>query len=270
MLFSTIEDASGVSVPDIAKVAAALARAQGKFLPLVRSKSVTIKPRDGNAYTFQYAPLESCLASVRAALSEEELALTQSVVVIPEGMVLRTWLLHSSGQFLSNDTPMMIEGNGPKALASAETYARRYGVSALLGLAADDDDDGSAATGDQIANAPKPGVKVKGEKITVVQAAELHAKMTQAGADPVLFAKFLGVPTVEDLLASQLPKATAALDAKIAANAKAEKAAKPAKGQKVQPLGPPMTEPFSGGKTPEELDLERSYEQGSQDQGLAS
>jgi hypothetical protein len=259
MLFSTIEDASGVSVPDFAKVAAALARAQGKFEPLVRSKSVTIKPRDGSAYTFQYAPLEACLASVRQALSEEELALTQSVVMIPEGMVLRTWLLHSSGQFLSGDTPMMVEGNGPKALASAETYARRYGVSALLGLAADDDDDGSAATGDQIANAPRP-TKAKPVPISEEQAAELHAKMEKAGADPVLFAKFLGVAKVEDLQAAQLPKAHAALDAKIVANAKAEKAPKTTKAQKVTTLGPPMTEPFSGDadKDAEALDAQRA------------
>lgn len=257
MMFSTIEDAAGVSVPDFAKVAAALARAQGKFEPLVRSKSVTIKPRDGSAYTFQYAPLEACLASVRKALSEEELALTQSVVVIPEGMVLRTWLLHSSGQFLSGDTPMMVEGNGPKALASAETYARRYGVSALLGLAADDDDDGSAATGDQISNAPR---KTKPAPISDEQAAELHAKMEKAGADPVLFAKFLGVTKVEELTAGQLPKAHAALDAKIVANAKAEKAPKATKAQKVTTLGPPMTEPFSGDadKDAEALDAERA------------
>lgn len=221
MLFSTLENDD--TIPNFALVAAALARAQGKFLPLVRSKTVTIKPRDGAAYQFDYAPLEACIASVRPALSAEELALTQTVVQIPEGQVLRTWLLHSSGQYIAADTPLIVEAGGPKAYGSAETYARRYGLSSLLGLAADDDDDASGAEGDE----RERMVRVKpGEAeplVSLMQVKQLTQMVLSAGSTEEALATHLGVPSLKDLPASRFSYALSACEKK----AKAARAPKP-------------------------------------------
>jgi ERF superfamily len=219
MLYSTVDNEPG-GVPDFAQVAAALARAQAKFLPLVRSKSVTIKPRDGAAYTFWYAPLEDCIASVRPALSSEELALVQSVVQIPEGAVMRTWLLHSSGQFLAGDTPLIVEAGGPKGYGAAETYSRRYGVSTLLGLAADDDNDAAETTGEGVVRT-KPGDAEP--LVSLMQVKQLQTLLKAAGSTEEALAEHLKVPALKDLPASRFAYAMEACEKK----AKAAKAPKP-------------------------------------------
>ena len=235
MHYSTKESDSGEPLPDFALVAAALARAQGKFLPLVRSKTVTIKPRDGAAYSFDYAPLESCIASVRLALSAEELALVQTVVQIPEGAVLRTWLLHSSGQYLASDTPLIVEAGGPKAYGSAETYARRYGLSSLLGLAADDDDDASAADETDRMMRVKPGDAEP--LVSVGQIKQLTQLLLAAGSTEAALAEHLGVPSLKDLPASRFGYAMAACEKK----AKAAKGPKPPT-RTPQPVAPPAAD----------------------------
>lgn len=136
-----------------AQVATALATAQGAFPPIPRDRTVTVVSRrqrdDGSRaqYTFSYAPLNTILEKIRPALAANGLALAQSVVVNAEGAeFVRTMLLHSSGEWLANETPIFTSGadNASQAYASGLTYARRYGVSTLLVLAADDDDDGNA------------------------------------------------------------------------------------------------------------------------------
>lgn len=143
----------------IAQVAAALAAAQGEFPTIPRDRTVTIQPKpkrrqDGTEYwpqpySYTYAPLPTILEKVRPAMAKNGLALTQSVVVVNDKghEAVRTMLLHSSGEFLANETPLFVAGsdNASQGYASGMTYARRYGVTALLCIAADDDDDAEAA-----------------------------------------------------------------------------------------------------------------------------
>lgn len=139
------------------QVAAALAAAQGAFPPIPRDRTVTVQPRpkrksDGTEYwpppySFSYAPLETILEKVRPALASNDLALLQSVVANDQGAeFVRTMLVHGSGEWFANETPLFTSGadNASQGYASGMTYARRYGVSALLCIAADDDDDGNA------------------------------------------------------------------------------------------------------------------------------
>jgi hypothetical protein len=131
---------------NIAQIAAALAAAQGEFPPIPRDKTVTVKTRTGGSYTFAYAPLDTILGAVRPALAKAGLALTQAVVTDANNTDnLRTILLHASGEFLANDTPIYNGGgdNASQAYGSGLTYARRYGITALLCIAADEDDDGN-------------------------------------------------------------------------------------------------------------------------------
>lgn len=145
----------------IAKIAAALAAAQGEFPTIPRDRTVTVQPKpkrkqDGTeywpaAYSFSYAPLDTILEKVRPALAKHELALVQAVMVTPSNAeLLRTTLLHSSGEWLANEIPIFTSGadNASQAYGSGLTYARRYSVTALLCIAADEDDDAQAAGDD--------------------------------------------------------------------------------------------------------------------------
>ena len=125
------------------EIAEALAKAQAKMKNPVKNKLVQVRSQKGN-YDFRYADLSACLDAVRGPLSEEGIALTQAII----GTVLRTSLIHKSGQALWCDYPLNLrEGAGPQEVGSAITYGRRYGLVCLTGIVADDDDDGNAAEG---------------------------------------------------------------------------------------------------------------------------
>lgn len=128
-------------------IAAALATAQGEFGAVLRDKTVTVTMKSGGKYTFAYAPLESILHAVKPALAKNSLALTQAMLVADGKDYVETTLRHASGQTLANRIPLFVRDDGPQAYGSALTYARRYGVTLLLCIAADDDDDGNAAEG---------------------------------------------------------------------------------------------------------------------------
>jgi hypothetical protein len=138
----------------IAKIAAALSVAQGKFSKIPRDKEVQVRMKAGGTYSFSYAPLETILAAVRVGLKENELCLTQQVVGPKENEMVRTDLLHSSGERLSCDIPILLKEQGPQAYGSALSYARRYGVTLLLCVASDDDDDGNRAEGNEMTSSP--------------------------------------------------------------------------------------------------------------------
>lgn len=127
---------------------AALAAAQGDFEPIKRDKSVTVTMKSGGKYSFSYAPLESILHAVTPALSKNGLCLTQATKCLESGKeFVETTLRHASGEVLTNVIPIFVRDDGPQAYGSALTYARRYGVTLLLCISADDDDDGNAAEG---------------------------------------------------------------------------------------------------------------------------
>lgn len=127
------------------KFYAALSKAQSEFEPIHRDKTVTVRTKDGPSYTFAYAPLEAILRATLPALNKNGFSLVQRV----EEAYLVTTLYHESGQ-LSGSIKIMVGRDGPQAYGSALTYARRYGVTLLLGICADDDDDGNAAEGNEV------------------------------------------------------------------------------------------------------------------------
>lgn len=146
------------------QVATALATAQGAFPVIPRDRTVVVKSRrpreDGSysSYTFSYAPLSTILEKVRPALAANGLALVQSVVADEKGTeMVRTMVAHSSGQWFANEIPVFTSGadNASQAYASGLTYARRYGVTTLLVLAADEDDDGNGNDDGQRSQRPQ-------------------------------------------------------------------------------------------------------------------
>ena len=109
--------------------------------------------RNTKAYNYKYAPLDVVMKSARDAMGENGLAVFQSVTPSPDGVFCVTRLAHESGEWIETDCPMFFKPDSKtsdaQAFGSAYTYARRYSIQALLGIAPADDDGASAGKGTQ-------------------------------------------------------------------------------------------------------------------------
>jgi hypothetical protein len=128
-----------------AALACALAKAQAALVNPEKSLTVTIRsPRPGEAdRSFRYAPLGSGLDIVRKTLGQHEIAIVQTTAIDQAaGMVnLTTMLAHSSGEWIASDWPIcpIAEMANPQRMGAALTYARRYALFTLVGIAGEDD-----------------------------------------------------------------------------------------------------------------------------------
>src|ERR1700693_5363611 len=133
------------SSESIASLAAALAKAQAELTNPEKSLVATIRPQShGEAErSFRYAPLSSGLDIVRKTLGQHEIATVQTTDIDQTaGTVnLTTVLAHSSGEWISSDWPVcaISETATPHRMGAALTYARRYALFALVGIAGADD-----------------------------------------------------------------------------------------------------------------------------------
>src|SRR6478752_2597133 len=133
------------SSESIGAIAAALAKAQGELINPEKSLMATIRspfPR-GIDRTFRYASLSSGLDIVRKALGKHEIATVQTTAIDSEAGLIRltTVLAHSSGEWVSSDWPVCSVGEtaAPHKMGAALTYARRYALFTLVGIAGEDD-----------------------------------------------------------------------------------------------------------------------------------
>ena len=129
----------------IGALAAALAKAQAEIANPEKSLTATIVspfPREGSR-TFRYASLSSGLDLVRKCLGQHEIATVQATAIDNEsGLIkLTTTLVHASGEWVSSDWPVCPVGEtvAPHRLGAALTYARRYALFTLVGIAGEDD-----------------------------------------------------------------------------------------------------------------------------------
>lgn len=127
----------------IGKLADALSKAQAEMKAPTKGRTASIKS-DKGSYSYKYADLADVIECFRGPLSKNGLAVAQTMTPVDGHLVMTTKLLHSSGEWLASDYPIAAY-NRPQEQGSAITYARRYAVTALLGIAAEDDDDGQAA-----------------------------------------------------------------------------------------------------------------------------
>src|SRR5437763_15949050 len=137
------------SSDSIATIAAALAKAQAELTNPEKSLSATIRspfPREADR-TFRYAPLSSGLDMVRKSLGRHEIATIQSTEIDKEAGLLRltTILAHSSGEWVSSEWPVcqITDIASAQRMGAALTYARRYALFTLVGIAGEDDVDAS-------------------------------------------------------------------------------------------------------------------------------
>jgi hypothetical protein len=134
---------------EIGKLAEALAAAQTEFKPIH-------KDTENPYFNSRYADLSSVIAATQQALAKNGLVVIQSPIVelAEEKAGVMTMLAHSSGQWISNDlllpATMVSKGGESKfnaqSVGSAITYSRRYSYQAIVGVAAEIDDDGNSAS----------------------------------------------------------------------------------------------------------------------------
>jgi hypothetical protein len=129
----------------IGALAAALAKAQIELVNPEKSVVATIREegRHGREHTFRYAPLSAGLEITRKVLGQHEIATLQTTSIEqPAGLInLTTMLAHSSGEWIASDWPVcqVSETASPRRMGAALTYARRYALFALVGIAGEDD-----------------------------------------------------------------------------------------------------------------------------------
>jgi ERF superfamily len=133
------------SSESVAALASALAKAQAELVNPEKSLTATIRsgrPGEGER-SFRYAPLSSGLDIVRKRLGQHEIATVQTTAVDPAaGFVnLTTMLAHASGEWIASDWPVcpIAEMANPQRMGAALTYARRYTLFTLVGIAGEDD-----------------------------------------------------------------------------------------------------------------------------------
>lgn len=164
----------------ISDLCAALAKAQADFKNVARDKEVTVKTKTGGSYKFAYAPFESIVDAIRTPLGSNGLSFIQSASNVDGQLTLLTRLMHASGQWIETATPIVVSENGAQALGSGITYSKRYALTALLGIAADEDDDGNLADGNEAkAKAPIPGTKNGTLDQRVVSSPEMAAEVRE-------------------------------------------------------------------------------------------
>jgi len=117
----------------IGALAAALSKAQASITGAVKDSA--------NPYfKSRYADLASCWDACRKQLAANNLAVIQTTEWNPNGVMLMTTLVHESGQWIRGELPIRAKDDSPQAQGSAITYARRYALAAIVGLAQIDDD----------------------------------------------------------------------------------------------------------------------------------
>jgi ERF superfamily len=151
----------------VGTLAAALAKAQAEIANPEKSLTATLEspfPREGQR-TFRYASLSTGLDIVRKCLGQHEIATVQSTAIDRDSGLIRltTTLVHASGEWVSSDWPVCSasETAAPHRMGAALTYARRYALFTLVGIAGEDDLDAPDLTLQTVAPSPQNGPPAK-------------------------------------------------------------------------------------------------------------
>jgi len=140
----------------IKSIAAALSKAQLAFPDIPKDKTVKVKMKSGGEYSYKYAELSSIVKATRKPLSDNELSLTQGITKEGDVVLCVTKLLHSSGEWFETSYPVIYSEDDMQGFAGGFTFSRRYGLSAMLGVATEEDTDGNGANQEKDQSKKKP------------------------------------------------------------------------------------------------------------------
>lgn len=175
-------------------IAKALAAAQGamKNAPLN-----AVNPHFKNRYSDLAGVRDACVP----VLAKHGIAVTQATVIDDSGFRLTTRLSHESGQWMEGSYPLTLAK--PQEMGSQITYARRYCLASMSGIAADEDEDGQIAT------------NTGGQFVTHEQVKTLQALIVDADANIPGFLKAMAVGRLEEIPATRFDDAVGKLKSKI-------------------------------------------------------
>jgi hypothetical protein len=191
----------------IGAIAAALAKAQAQLVNPEKSLVATIRSDQGSGAerSFRYAPLSSGLDIVRKTLSQHEIATVQTTGIDESAGIVRlsTVLAHASGEWIASDWPVcaISETAAPHRMGAPLTYARRYALFTLVGIAGEDDLDTpdlagpsletpkkftSSGNGSQVTRSARRPVRDRNRFGSVSQRLELSAALSASLKDELL------------------------------------------------------------------------------------
>lgn len=138
-----------------------IAKALAQFQAEVKNPASTA---DNPFFKSKYAPLNDILSMTRPILSKYGLSVLQSPSGDGQNVTVTTLITHESGEWIESE-PLTLKADKATAqgAGSAITYARRYALSAMLGISSEDDDDGNLASGKKDNVITLPGIKNKKE-----------------------------------------------------------------------------------------------------------
>jgi hypothetical protein len=156
----------------LSEIAKALIAAQSEFPTITKSRTAKIKTKSGGEFSYNYADLSDVVETTREVLVNHGLAVTQPIVSMNGTTVLATRLIHTSGEWIESTYPLT-RHDSPQEMGSAITYARRYALCSVLGIVAEEDDDGQGAQAARKKSAPKKATAGDQEKPSADAAATL-------------------------------------------------------------------------------------------------
>ena len=180
-------------------IAAALAAAQAQM-------GKALKSANNPHFKSKYADLSSVVDATMPALNANGIAVIQPMQESETGRVVMTKFIHTSGEVLECAIPLIVAKNDMQGLGSAITYARRYGLMSLAGIAPEDDDGNAAA-------------KAAPRTISADQFIALRDTAEEAGVPEQKICAAYGAPSLEQFPVDAFDRAMKKLAATIAANA---------------------------------------------------
>ena len=166
-----------------------------------------LKQANNPHFRSKYADLGSVMDACLPALNERGIAVIQPTGENELGRFVETILIHGeSGEQLSCRVPLIVGKNDMQGYGSAVTYARRYGLMAMAGIAAEDDDGNAAAKAAPKQEAPK--------KISAEQFQAINDLIFDTETDEAKFCAYYKVEELHDMNAKQATEAAAMLTKK--------------------------------------------------------
>lgn len=135
----------------LGSLAGALSAAQKEYATIQKDKTVEVRGPQGNLkYSYAYADLSDVVEQCKTINATHGLSVSQMPGwdIVSEKHTLVTILMHSSGEWLSEEMHLPLTDSSPQGQGSGITYARRYAYCGILGIVADKDDDGQGAQND--------------------------------------------------------------------------------------------------------------------------
>jgi|SRR6185295_2107748 len=127
----------------IGKLSEALTAFQKSVPKITKNKTANVPMKNGKNYSYKYADLADIWDSIRGHLADNKLSIIQTPTTHTGEQALTTLLSHESGEWVEDTMKIVIVQDSPQGQGSAITYARRYMLTSILGIVADEDNDAS-------------------------------------------------------------------------------------------------------------------------------